>query len=299
MVRPVVAGVDGSPESADSARWAVREASRRGTSLRLVHAVEGLPPEGPRPRLPELSAPLERAHRLLRAVVDDVAAHTPHVPVSADLIPGTPGEALLREASGAALLVLGSRGFGAVGGRLAGSAAAAVVGHARCPVVLVRAGTRERDAFLPRTDPTAADVARDVALALDLPGSGAELLDFAFGTAQSRGSAVRAVHVWHVPYAAPMPDAAQRAVLREDAELGLARLLRPWREKYPDVYVHEVLAEGRATHEVVRAAGGACLLVVGHHARPHPVGSRTGSVTHAAIHYAKCPVAVVPHDRHT
>ena len=47
---------------------------------------------------------------------------------------------------------------------------------------------------------------------------------------------------------------------------------------------------------VVQAAEGAGLLVVGrrrHHRVPAP---RLGPVTHAAIHHARCPVAVVPHD---
>ncbi|WP_308216795.1 universal stress protein [Streptomyces fragilis] len=38
------------------------------------------------------------------------------------------------------------------------------------------------------------------------------------------------------------------------------------------------------------------LLVVGRRETGHRVGARIGSVAHAALHHAGCPVAVVPHD---
>src|SRR3954469_6232819 len=47
MLRYVAAGIDGSPESLAAAHWAAREAARRGTGLRLVHAWEWLPHSTP------------------------------------------------------------------------------------------------------------------------------------------------------------------------------------------------------------------------------------------------------------
>ncbi|WP_406259884.1 universal stress protein [Actinacidiphila glaucinigra] len=43
MVRCVIAGVDGSPESLAAADWAAREAGLRGLPLRLRHAWEWQP----------------------------------------------------------------------------------------------------------------------------------------------------------------------------------------------------------------------------------------------------------------
>ncbi|MDX3241366.1 universal stress protein [Streptomyces sp. ME18-1-4] len=63
--RPVVAGLDGSKESLAAADWAAREALRRGLTLRLVHAWEGLPDDGA--GLPEIRVPQYHAWRVLRA----------------------------------------------------------------------------------------------------------------------------------------------------------------------------------------------------------------------------------------
>ncbi|GGW08713.1 hypothetical protein GCM10010230_56220 [Streptomyces narbonensis] len=52
-------------------------------------------------------------------------------------------------------------------------------------------------------------------------------------------------------------------------------------------------APGRAAEHLIDAAADAPLLVVGR--RRAARGSHIGSTTHAVIHHAPCPVAVVPH----
>ncbi|WP_443077582.1 universal stress protein [Streptomyces sp. NBC_01450] len=47
MPRHVAAGIDGSPEGLAAAHWAAREALRRGTALRLVHAWKWQPRPAP------------------------------------------------------------------------------------------------------------------------------------------------------------------------------------------------------------------------------------------------------------
>jgi nucleotide-binding universal stress UspA family protein len=76
--------------------------------------------------------------------------------------------------------------------------------------------------------------------------------------------------------------------------------LRPWCEKFPEVAVAETVVEGRAADELVRATSGAALAVVGRRTREarlgtHGLGTHIGSVAHAVLHHAECPVAVVPH----
>lgn len=141
-VEPVLVGVDGSPSSLQAVRWAAREAVRRGVALRLVHAAGAftVPHEyaelGVDPRLHELA---ERHGRAVVAEAAEVAAEAaPEVEIHRHVRPGYPIALLVAESHAAQLLVLGSRGAGAVQGRV-GSVAAAVTPHAGCPVVVVPA----------------------------------------------------------------------------------------------------------------------------------------------------------------
>ncbi|WP_308284712.1 universal stress protein [Streptomyces longispororuber] len=72
---------------------------------------------------------------------------------------------------------------------------------------------------------------------------------------------------------------------------------RTWCDKYPVVGVARALTEGHLLDALLDAASGAGLVVVGRRRRPGPhIGPRVGPVTHAVLHHAACPVAVVPHD---
>jgi nucleotide-binding universal stress UspA family protein len=73
----------------------------------------------------------------------------------------------------------------------------------------------------------------------------------------------------------------------------LDEALRPWRDRYPQVPVTEHVEMGSAGQVLLAAAAHAHLVVVGRHAS-RPVGPRIGSVAHALLHHAPCPVAVVP-----
>ncbi|MFJ7159895.1 universal stress protein [Streptomyces sp. NPDC101118] len=134
--RGITAGVDGSPESLAAADWAADEAARRGTSLRLLHAWRWEPLDLPLVQNPETEA--ERARVLLEAALARVRARRPELAVAATVVPEHAVPALLRESRDAELLVLGSRGHGAVLGFLLGSYGQQVIAEAHCPVVSVR-----------------------------------------------------------------------------------------------------------------------------------------------------------------
>ncbi|ARX88645.1 hypothetical protein SMD44_08132 [Streptomyces alboflavus] len=70
--------------------------------------------------LPELKVPQSRARTILDGAVDQVRAQCPSVRLTAELIGRLPVPALVAEAESAELLVLGSQGFGGLGGLLAG-----------------------------------------------------------------------------------------------------------------------------------------------------------------------------------
>ncbi|MFI1289993.1 universal stress protein [Streptomyces sp. NPDC020792] len=297
MLRPVVAGLDGSRESLAAAHWAAREALRRGLPLRLVHAWEGLPDTAGRADLPEVRVPQSRARRMLRDTVAQLSESYPRLDLSGEQVRRQPGPALLDEAEDAELLVIGSQGLGAVGGFVLGSVAMATAVHAERPVVLVRAGETAESEHLPDVSgrPSTRTAHRDVALAVDTDGPCDDLLDFAFRAAELRRAPLRVVHAWHVPLTHGLPDARTRGSLRQEAERELAALLEPWRQKFPAVYVTETLHEGRPAHVLPRAVSGSGLLVVGRR-RKYPVIAHAGPVAHALVHHVTRPVVLVPHD---
>ncbi|MGW1627189.1 universal stress protein [Streptomyces sp. NPDC002172] len=298
MARHVVAGLDGSRESLAAADWAAREALRRGLPLRLVHAREGLPDHDTDANLPEIRVPQYHARRVLREALDVLSERYPQLYIAAEQVHRQPAPALLAEAADAELLVIGSRRTGGGSGFMSGSVALATVAHVDRPVVLVRGGETAADEHLPDGSGKASTATplRDVAVALDVGGPSDDVLDFAFRAAELRRAPLRAVHAWHVPLTGVVPGVEERTRIREQAERELTELLRPWRAKYPDVIVLENLHEGRAAHVLVRAAGGAGLLVVGRRRRRTAIGSHTGPVAHALIHHVSRPVVLIPHD---
>ncbi|MEV8463641.1 MULTISPECIES: universal stress protein [Streptomyces] len=278
MSRSVVAGVDGSPEGLTAADWAAREALRRGLPLRLVHAWEaGLPEGAPETGPSGLRAPQQHARQVLQRALARLGERYPRLDVTAEQVPRAPVAALLAEAADADLLVIGSQGPSGLGGFLSGAVALATVARIARPVVLVRAGLTAEAEHLPGDDGTPSEHTpyRDVAVAVDVDAPPAdEVLDFAFRAAALRNAPLRAVHAWHMPFSHRLPDAEQRARAREAAENRLSDLLAPWQREYPGVVVRENLHEGRPAHVLVRAAGGAGLLVVGNRRKPGPAASR-------------------------
>ncbi|MDW8805534.1 universal stress protein [Streptomyces scabiei] len=299
MLAPVVAGVDGSAESLAAAEWAAREAARRGLPLHLVHARQRQhrPPEGEIER----AAQRHLARRVLRQAEERVRADCPLVPLTDEQTEGPAAAALLRAARRAELLVLGSRGLTGFTGFLVGSVALGVVAQATRPVVLVRAQEEAADEHLPGTDGGASTRTgyRDVVLGLDLGDPCDEVIEFGFEAARLRQARLRVVYAWQAPSAISLGPGDVGLLDQErqgqEWQAFMSAVLQTWRDKYPETEVQETLAQGRASTALVRAASSAGLVVVGHRLTDRPTLPRTGPVTHAAIHHARCPVAVVPH----
>ncbi|MGW6058090.1 universal stress protein [Streptomyces sp. NPDC055189] len=277
----ITAGIDGSPESLDAAAWAAREALRRALPLHLIHAYEQ-PSE--RSRLPEIEVPSHRESGALDRAVLGLSRAYPTLGILDEQVTGPPVRALTTAAESSALLVLGSRGFGAIAGVLVGSVALAVAARAPCPVVLVRTQEHHEDEH----DSSPTHPHRPVVLGLDLNRPCDELMEFAFFAAAIRHAPLHVVHTWTVPLL-PTADVLDLAVTKSRL---LSAALTPWRHKFPETQVTECLVHGRAGHHLVEAAAGSALLVVG---RRTPAGEHLGPTTHSAIHHAMGPVAIVPH----
>ncbi|MFF9868903.1 universal stress protein [Streptomyces sp. NPDC013953] len=297
MRKTITAGMDGSAESNAAAGWAAREAMLRGLPLTLLQA--GYEP-APRTRLPEIDVPAEREDRALDFIGRRLLADHPGLRLVPRRTAEAPTAALLAAAESSTLLALGSQGFSSLEGFMVGSVALDVTARARGPVVLVRAGERAQDE---RAHASSGAVSpgtpfRRVVLGLDLEHPGEELLSFAFEAAKARAASLTAVYAWKAPAlrlhgrTGEPVSPAEADTMRNAMRLSLAAALHPWREKYPEVAVTERLAEERPAPCLRLAAEDASLLVVGHRA---DAGMRLGPVTHAMIHHAACPLAVVPH----
>jgi nucleotide-binding universal stress UspA family protein len=301
MVRTVVAGLDGSPESRAAVEWAAREAKLRDLPLKIVHVREPVPE-------PMAQAPLvggetmqHWTERIPRESAEGVRMRHPLLKVTTEQPSGRPAETLTTEAEDAELIVLGSRAMGGVGGFMVGSVGLSVVAHATRPVVLVRAGEQAADEHEPDPAgvPSAAAPFRPVVLGLDTKHPDETLLEFAFDAALRRGTSLTVVHGWNPPpyYAYGMSGdlTVHNSVARREAT-ALTEALHPWRQKYPDVEVTEECRFGSPALHVVNASVAASLVVVGRRVRRSPFGTHIGHVTHAALHHAAAPVAVVAHN---
>jgi nucleotide-binding universal stress UspA family protein len=210
MVRTVVAGPDGSPESRAAAEWAAREARLRGRPLKIVHVWEPAPE--PALRVPRTGggahahrtarsgtgAPADGTRRHIpRETAADLRLRHPDVDVTTEQLTGRPAEILLRAAERAELLVLGSRGLSGIGGFLVGSVGQSVVAHTEVPVVLVRAGEPSADALPPDRAGTPVPGARPGLLGLDTGDRADAVTAFAFAEAARRGTGLRVVHAWN------------------------------------------------------------------------------------------------------
>ncbi|MEV4049988.1 universal stress protein [Amycolatopsis sp. NPDC049688] len=255
--RPVLAGVDASEPSYAAVRWAAREAGRRDTTLRLVHACvfEGAPAPGSNELL------LEHIYRWLHRAAAIARDWAPGVRVETAVRLGLAADLLLEEAADAALVVLGSHGLGGLRGALIGSVALRVAAEAPCPVVVVPGHQPAR------TGPVVAGI--------DRSESSEHALRFAFEEAAATRAPVLVVHAGG-----------------DDAEL--AAHVDGWCRKYPDLEVRtRVVPERVPARALQHAAPDARLIVVGTRGRGPVAGGILGSTGNTLLAHAACPVAVV------
>ena len=143
MSNAIVCGIDGSPGGTEAARAAAHLSERLGLRLLVVHVA---------PSTVDFSAgavvftPVEfdQHERDVERLVQRVIA-TEHIAAAETrVMSGDPAERLvdLADEENAAMIVVGSRGRGAFKSALLGSVSRAVIGLARCPVVVVPAESR-------------------------------------------------------------------------------------------------------------------------------------------------------------
>lgn len=141
----IVVGVDGSTSSRAALRWAVRQAGLTGASVEAITAWQS-------PTLVGLASPFteaehsvgdddrirDAAERVVRAAIAEATAQAPGVRVKAEVGEGSAAQFLLDAASGATMVVVGSRGHGGIAGTLLGSVGQTLAHHSPVPVLIIR-----------------------------------------------------------------------------------------------------------------------------------------------------------------
>lgn len=294
MSHPVVAGIDGSAHSSVAADWAAREAALRGVQLLLIHAS---------PALPGTAVPLPALHRLrrvgeqmLQQTVADLTDRYPDLEVRSEQADDAPASALLAAARTAGILVVGTRGAGGFDGLAVGSVALRMAMAAPCPVVLVP----QQHAGALGEGTSAARGAAQAVVGFDAHHPVGETADFAFSAAEARGAGLHVVQAWAFPADSVSPRTLtvteeDRATWEDQEVLQLSDAVRAWLEKYPRVTVRLDVVLLHPAEALLNASRGRALLVVGRRTDPQAAEGRLGPITHAVVHHARCPVAVVPH----
>ncbi|MDF6060492.1 universal stress protein [Streptomyces sp. NPDC019826] len=306
----VTVGLNGSPESFAAVKWAAKEAVLREVALRIVHVQEWpVPPEhvkhiatrppfNDHPTKPRTSS---RYEGLLEVATAEAESAHPGLTVSAENVSGAglASKALLAEAGtpgSTDLLVLGSQGLDRFTGFVIGTTSLPVAAASPCPVVLVRgwktAGGKQ--------EPLIKHPPGQLLLGIDIRGTEdyETLLEFGFSEAARRHCRLRILHAWALP---PTYAPAQTADPGLGNELAgrivqaLEQVVEPWRQRFQEVTAQTGVVMGAPGAELVYASSEADLVIVGRRERSLPVGPRLGHVTHAVIHHAASPVAIVPH----
>ncbi len=274
--KPIVVGVDASPEAADAAVFAVAAAQRAETSCHLVHATLGSGHASRRDRYPytrryeQASMHLGAAlgNRVPNKVLEELTVHR-----------GKPA-AVLNEAVaalGAELVVLGGKHHSTLGRWLGGSTSVAVARTTPVPL-LVTVG---------------APAIRRVLLALDPSAAARPAVAAAERYAALFGAELRALSVVE-----PL------AVLPEVPQQDTTDYYRRWedaiaREVWPlirSLGVGTVVRHGAALETILREAAewSADLVVVATHGKGPVRRMLVGSVTEGLINHLPTSLLVVP-----
>ena len=136
---PVVVGVDGSPTSEAAVGFAYEAAATRGVPLVAVHVWWDLMVDPTFAPMLDWDALEAEEREVLAERLAGWGEKYPDVHVQRLVMHDRPARALLEQAAGAQLVVVGTRGRGGVAGLLLGSVSHSLLHHAPCPVAVVRA----------------------------------------------------------------------------------------------------------------------------------------------------------------
>ncbi|WP_026119784.1 universal stress protein [Nocardiopsis ganjiahuensis] len=290
----VIVGVDGSTAAHAALVWATEAAARRGEQLRIVHGL-GTPmamgtfsdSKAGRDRTGE--ALRDAGHTLLTQSADHARGARPGLDVATVLAPEDAPGALLDEAGHGDVIVVGSRGLGAVRAIMLGSVSVRTSSHAPCPVVVVPEAD-DRDRHRGR-----------VVVGVDGSDSSHRALRFALNHALATDSEVVVVNSWEVPLPADEASLAadeqslhEEVFDRQSEEVVAGVLAEVIDDRTENLEISAVRMQADPVEALLKAGEDADLIVVGSRGRGGVRGLVMGSTSQGVLHQAHGPVAVLP-----
>jgi nucleotide-binding universal stress UspA family protein len=284
--RPIIVGIDGSQEGQRALDWGVDEALRRSRPLVVVHAFDLIRYASPLLGEPSIGERRQAAESLVAETVSSLRDNprAQQLDIRPVVETGRAPGILLEQGTDAEMLVVGSRGLGGFTDLLLGSTSLQVASHATRPVVVIRGGD----------EASPGPSAGRVVVGFDESEHSRPAMAFAFEAADVRAIGLTAVHAWMSPPLMPTvtpPYEWQQAATDEQSVLAAA--LASWRDKFPNVSTDAKAVRGDPATALIDESRGAELLVVGSRGAGGFRGLLLGAVSHAVLHHARCPVALV------
>ena len=214
---------------------------------------------------------IEQAQKTLHASLGETQTRA----VRTEVLHSNVVPALVNASKELQMVVVGSRGMGAIGRTLLGSVSSGLVHHARGPVTVVHADEAQAP---DRTSP--------VLLGIDGSPASEAATALAFDEASRRGVELVALHAWSDVGVFPVLGMYWQQYEDEGHEV-LGERLAGWQEQYPDVTVRRRIVCDQPARWLIDESEHAQLVVVGSRGRGGFRGKLLGSVGSAVAQAAK------------
>jgi nucleotide-binding universal stress UspA family protein len=278
-VERVVVASDGGAASHTALDWVVDRGSRTPVEVEVVtvEETEWLP----------VGADEAEYRRKYQDILNDAAKRLANHPgislVARTLLAGRPAEELAKVARLADELVIGSTLTRDAVGAVRGTLALHLAPRTPCRLTVVPQDWKPRSGR--------------IVVGVEDDESSSTAVEEAASEAHRTGRPLALVHAWSLPAPFSIVEALLKtsyptleAVHQELLDVATARA----RKIAPATEISQLLKFGPPTEVLLEAAEDASLLVVGSHSRGMIGSLILGSVSHAALAAARCPVAVVP-----